>query len=97
MWRAGFLLEHAGHAPVVDLRERQVRRGADVVLFALVRVRAVYVVEAPLGEVLLDVLGQVRLGLKRLALKRSARTGAPLLLSLVTALAVSLPPLWLWS
>ena len=39
----------AGGAPVVDLRERQVRRGAEVLLLALVGVRAVEVVEAPLG------------------------------------------------
>ena len=39
----------AGGAPVVDLRERQVCRGAEVLLLALVGVRAVEVVEAPLG------------------------------------------------
>ena len=55
----------AGGAPVVDLRERQVCRGAEVLLLALVGVRAVEVVEAPLGEVLLDVGRQERLLLRR--------------------------------
>ena len=81
MWRAGswFGWSIAGSAPVVDLRERQVCRGAEVLLLALVGVRAVEVVEAPLSENRLDAVGQERLGL--------IGRGAALHLRLVTALA----------
>ena len=54
-WAVGW--RKAGHAPVIDLQDRQVRRGTDGALRAVVRVRVADVVVAPLGEVLPVVLG----------------------------------------
>ena len=87
--------KHRSHAPVVDLCERQVGGSADVVLLALVRVRAVDVLLAPVGHECLGVVGQQLLGLRRPVRLRLDLGGQRQLLGigLVAALAVSLPPL----